>query len=703
MSSKGNNGKTKGMSYVKEAAFDFGGISAGVLDGNVRSANGNDGSQRHARRSLIPPHVRDFIFWDGEGTRGTKKRNQNYSLFGCSTGERVIAPALTTLKCLKFIIDVGKRNPHAFHVGFAFEYDVNMILASLSSKLLRELKDNGSVLYNGYRIEHVPSKWLQVTKYGDTYRGGNKNDKFTVRIADLFGFFQCSFIKACESYIPDDPLMADIATIEAGKAARNAFDYDNIEYITKYWEVEIQLGKKLVERLREMLYSVDLNVTRWHGPGALANYTYKKQGILPHKKLNGEEVRNASRYAYAGGRFELFRLGRHERVYGIDINSAYPAAISRLPSLSEGTWRHVTNPSVIQEFGVYHVRMAGQGVLSKVPAPLFHRDPTHNISYPWITEGWYWSPEIISCKPFWEKAGFEIIEGYEYVDWSTRPFGFVRDMYDERKRLKAEGNGAEKALKLALNSLYGKMAQRVGWERTGRPPTWHQLEWAGYVTSATRAKLFAVMARIPWDHLIAVETDGIYTTYDPRKLGIQDSKALGEWETTQYDEMMYVQSGVYFARNGDDWIGKYRGLDKGTLDENVITDYLHTLTPNPTKENPWPPIVGPTTRFIGYPFAIQREDSNRGPMKVHHCVWEKTQRELSTGREGKRRHVPKLCEACQQGATAYEKPHDLIIQSNSTKVMHSEMHSIPWENKDNGATAEWREYAQSQEGLIIYG
>lgn len=709
--SSGRSYERKGSAYKKTTGFDW--TAADISSVAVQPVNGSgqNGTRRHAGQSLVPPRDRLFIAWDGEGTNPTGSRNQNYSLFGCSTGEKVIAQNLSTLQCLKLVIDVGRKNPNAFHIGFAFEYDTNMILRSLSAKKFAELKENGSILYNGYRVEHVSGKWIQVTKYGPTYREGKQNDKFTVRIADIFGFFQCSFVQACESYIPDHPLMAQLSIIVEGKAKRNQFDFKNIDYIKAYWEVEIQLLKALVDRLREMLYSVDLKITRWHGPGAIANYTYKKQGILPHKSLTPEAVRNAARYGYAGGRFELYRLGRHERVYGIDINSAYPAAISKLPSLSEGTWKYVTNPSTIQEFGIYHVRLKGMGLLAKQPSPLFHRDPAHNISYPWLTEGWYWSPEIISCKPYWEKAGFEIVEGYEYVDWSTRPFGFVRDMYEERRRLKAEGNGAEKALKLALNSLYGKMAQRVGWERTGRPPTWHQLEWAGYVTSATRAKLFAVMARIPWEHLIAVETDGIYTTYDPSKLGIRDSKILGQWETTEYDEMMYVQSGVYFARgehlitekNPEGWTGKYRGLDKGTLDESVIRDYLWSLHPNPDKENPWPDITGPTTRFIGYPYALQREASNQGPMKVHHARWETMPRDLSTGQQGKRRHTAKLCAACKAGANGYEMPHDLVIQSNSIKAQHSTMHSIPWENKDNGATAEWREYAQAQEGLIIYG
>lgn len=654
----------------------------------------------HARQSTKTPLQRRFIAWDGEGAKSPGVRQQDYVLFGCSTGDRIKSKSLRTIEMLEFIIRIGKKYPTAFHIGFAFDYDTNMILRNLPPHKLRILRDKGSVLISNYRIEHVSSKWLQVTQYGPNHPE-NPNDKYTVRIADIFGFFQCSFVKACKSYIPDHPLMAQLSKIEEGKAERNNFTYDRIDYIESYWETEIALLQALVERLREMLYGVDLKITRWHGPGAIANHVYKRQGIAGHKALTPEPVREAARYGYAGGRFELYRLGRHVDVYGIDINSAYPAAISGLPSLSEGEWRHVVNPDSVAEFGIYHVRLTGFGGPVKKPSPLFHRDHAHNISYPWLVEGWYWSPEIKVSWGMQGKGGFEIVEGYEYVGWNSRPFEFARDMYEQRRVLKANGDGGQMALKLTLNSLYGKMAQRVGWERNGGPPTWHQLEWAGFVTSATRAKLYSVISRIPWDHLIAVETDGIYTTLDPQSLGITDSKELGGWEVSKYDEMLYVQSGVYFYRQGDKWTGKYRGLDQGTLTADSMVEYTKSLFPNPSMENAWPLITGPTTRFIGYKAALHRQEHSRGPMKSHHCVWETSPREISPGEVGKRVHSPKMCAACRAGATAYEMPHDLVIRSRAVGNPKSEMHSIPWEDKDNGATAEWRQVAKEREDMLV--
>lgn len=672
------------------------------------------GEGRHARMPTILPEDRPFVVWDGEGVRNKDNPSgpQDYALFGyhCDGDtDWIESESLSLKRCLAFIVAVGKRYRNAFHVWFAGDYDTNMILKEMSVRQFEMLKDKGSVLIDEYRIEHVYGKWMQVTKYGPTYnRGkGNRNDKFTVRIADIFGFFQTSFVKACKSYIPHDPLMSELETIEEGKAERNKFTFARIEYIRNYWKTEIRLLHSLVTRLREMLYRVGLTITRWHGPGAIANFVYKSHGIARHKALTPPEVREAARYAYSAGRFELYHIGRFECVHGIDLNSAYPFAISKLPSLSEGNWRHVDHPTSIVEFGVYHVRLNGfAGPISR-PGPLFHRDMAHNITYPWKLEGWYWSPEIIATLRALKVSkrndrGFEIIEGYEYTGWHTRPFAFVKDMYAHRQELKARGDGGQIALKLALNSLYGKMAQRVGWERNGKPPTWHQLEWAGWVTSYTRAMLYGVMAQIPYEKLIAVETDGIYTTMDPADLGIRNSKALGGWEVTEYKEMLYVQSGVYAARTTDGWNEKYRGLDSGSLPASSFIDYLYSLRPSPTKDDAWPLLIGPTTRFIGYRSALHRQSESKGNMKRHHCRWETVDREISPGEVGKRVHSPKLCTTCREGlCNAYEKPHDLVIKSRTMLEPHSTMHSIPWEDNDNADTAEWRLYAAAHSDELI--
>jgi DNA polymerase type B, organellar and viral len=655
----------------------------------MKAYHNGQGSTRNPKIALEDKRI---IIWDGEGADDdSKKRNpQNYVLFGCFTGSdhhRIDAATLSTGQCLEFIIAIGKKYPGAIHMGFGFDYDSNMILKNLSARTFRKLRAKNSVVIDKYRIEHIPGKWLAITEYGRKYKEGDKNDKFTVRIFDIFGFFQTSLVKALKKYVPDDSRMAAyLPTIEAGKDNRGTFRYENLEEIEEYWRVENELLHALAIRLRDMLYDprVNLRINKWHGPGALASHVYRQNGIQNHKADCGEQVYDASRYAYAGGRFELYRAGRHNQAYGLDINSAYPYGISQLPSLIEGRWDYVQNPRRIVEFGVYKVRMKGWPI-ARDAAPLFHRDKMGNISFPWRTEGWYWSPEVKTMVQTMPGGGsvVEIIEGWEYTGWETRPFQFVTDLYAQRRRMKDAGIGAEYAIKLALNSLYGKMAQRAGWERKHAAPMWHQLEWAGWVTSYCRAMLYEQIHKIPWDKLIAVETDGIYTTLNPNELGITDSKELGGWEITEFDEMVYLQSGVYAKRQGSNWTSKYRGLDQGSISCEAIINQSKLLGPNME----WSPLVGKTTRFVGYRAALHREDSHRGPFKVHHCVWEKDDKEITSGVSGKRIHSSKLCDACIAGANSYDMPHDLVIRSRSMLDIKSQRHDIPWLDEDS---SEWR-------------
>lgn len=633
------------------------------------------------------PAEREFIFWDGEGARSAlRPGRQNYVLFGNSEGEYISDVELHTQQMLAFIIEQGRKYPHAFHVGFAFDYDVNMILRNMTPSQFLTLRKKGSVLYGDYRIEHIPHKWFQVSWYGPSYPE-NRRDRVTVKIADMFGFFQCSFLKAIKLYLKDDPILNAIAIIERGKAERNNFTYDQIDFIKDYWTTEGEAGRLLANQLREYLYDVGLTVKQWYGPGVLANWGYRKHKIDIHKREPIPEVYDAARYAYAGGRFERFQIGRFHNGWGLDINSAYPYAISQLPSLTEGVWSHVqsTSPDKIVEFGVYHVKMRGAPVSSKV-SPLFHRDKAGNISFPFITDGWYWSPEVATLRG---NPDVEIVEGWEYTGWESRPFDFVAEMYAYRRELKRLGIGSEKAIKLFLNSLYGKMAQRVGWERSGGPPTWHQLEWAGWVTSSTRAKLFSVMRRIPRDQLIAVETDGIYTTCDPATLGIEHSVELGGWEISPFDEIRYVQSGMYAKGALGKWETKYRGLDSNSINAYALRRHLQELLPNAAE---WPVLTGPTTRFVGYRQALWRAEMGMGPMKTHLCRWETKDKDLSAGSAGKRVHSARNCVACSQNATAWEHPHQTVIRSNAIFDVQSHKHDIPWLDHDSRA---WREYEEA--------
>lgn len=244
---------------------------------------------------------RRFIAWDGEGITRRAGRAQDYVLFGCSAGYSIQGRSLSTVDCLELMISAEADNPDAYHVGFAFNYDVNMILKDVPRARLERLRNKKRIRWLDYAIEWYPSKWFQVSK-------GPKAARVTCRIWDVWGFFQSSFVAALSSYLGE---REEIAQIEAGKLRRGSFDDSEIGFIESYWRLELDLLVLLVSRLRTYLYSAGLYVTQWHGPGAIASYAFRQHSITSAMGVCPDAVNDAAQYAYAGGRFELFCIGRY--------------------------------------------------------------------------------------------------------------------------------------------------------------------------------------------------------------------------------------------------------------------------------------------------------------------------------------------------------------------------------------------------------
>lgn len=652
----------------------------------------NRGNGRRTRNSKL--ETRQVIAWDGEGmSLSGDDKPQHFVVFGCSVESEspLIGKDLQSGEILKYICDVGARFPSAVHIGYGFRYDANMIIRHLPVRCLMELKETGVTYYDyqsgHYRIHWLPGKRLQITRR----HGKRQHDKVTVTIDDILPFFASNFIKATESILADELTEEDREVIAHGKGERGSNTWEDLPEVLRYWRAEIRLMQRLMERFRDVMYASGFMLRDWYGPGALSSFIIRQEGLRGHF-VNGppelpRDVHTASKHAYAGGRFELYRLGRFTGpVYSLDINSAYPFAISQAPSLGEGQgyWSHVENPTEISYFGVYRIRFHAPRAspFEPRPMPLFHRDFRGNITFPNVVHGWYWSPEassVFGCE------GVEICEGWEWIskDTDLRPFAFLQDMYRQRQEL-GKSNILSMPYKLGPNSLYGKLAQRVGFTTDAKgahhPPRSHCLPLAGWVTSYTRAMLYNIMRQVPWDQLIAVETDGIYMQCDPATLeGITIGDGLGEWDAKIYDELLYLQSGIYHRRKDDEWLSpKSRGLDVASVGLPIVREYLSKCS------NTFPPLtVTMRPRFVGLTSAVV----GSAPVKVRHCKWEAGERMLEPGGKGKRVHIPQVCPACRAGLNAYDAPHQLYVRSRSDGSM-SFPHYLPWEKGQQYVDAE---------------
>lgn len=651
-----------------------------------------------------PIEERTVIAWDMEGmSLSGQSKPQHPVIFGCSEEpEKVlVSQRLSSLEMLEYIVSVGSRNPFAIHVGYGFRYDANMILQDMPEKYITRLWKMGEARFGRWYIRWVPGKMMTISRRGEKWHPTrNKKDKVSVTIYDYSSFFGGSkFIDSAEQILRDTLSEKDKETIAHGKDARGNNTWKDLDEVLYYWAAEIQLIRRTFEAFRDVMCKAGFPLKEWYGPGALANFINARHSIRP--KLRGvqttggilpDAVHEASKRAFSGGRFELFQAGRTiGPVHAVDINSAYPYALTMIPSFADGEWVRVENPTHIERFGVYRIAYHAPNAspFESRPMPLFWRDNLGLISFPNRVQGWYMSPE---ARMVMGMPGVKVSEGWVWQSQDSEfPWKFLGEMYRTRQRL-GKSNLLSIPFKLGPNSLYGKYAQTVGWDRKKMlPPKSHALPVAAWITSFTRAKLWSVIRQMP-ERVIAVETDSVFFTGEMPDIQIGDE--LGQWSHKEYEELVYIQSGMYHSKQEGEWTGtKSRGLSKTEYPLPAARKYLQSLEPG----SEWPSLSLRTKpRFIGAGAAL----NSAAPFKTQHCAWIPQTRELTLGETGKRRHAPAICKACNDGATPWDAPHRLVIGTRSDGETLSFPRRLPWESNHTSAVEEIRRLEMLEAEMI---
>ncbi len=674
-------------------------VSAEAIERDRRSARSryhrNRGHNQKVQKAYRDRTLeeRSFIGWDGEGydafvvsSDGTITAQHRYMLFGCSDGDVITGIDLGTQECLDLILQVEARNPDVYHVGFSFEYDVNMILKDLPWNMLAVLKLLGKVKWKGYRLQHVPHKTFTVSHNGTT-----------ATIYDAFGYFHSRYTTALEKYGFGGT--DKYRRIVAGKARRGHFTYADMQEVKAYWSDEISLFPDLMECVRVAAYDGGFRITKWHGPGALAAYAIQYNGVRryrsranPRKPPRG--LAAAIRAAYAGGRFQAWQCGEYDGdVYTLDKNSAYVHAIAQLPRLDNGKWSRqdptaIKSPEDIARFGLYRIAFNGdpnrtdrkaRGIgIPDRPYPLFHRAANGGLSWPAKVEGWYWSPE---ARLVAGSNSAKFLECYVYQDDGTYPFRWVNDSYETRRKLKEPEHysPAEKAYKWALAAIYGAFARRVGWDRKRKvAPSTHELSWAGYITSHCRAAIYDVAAYAASKQgLISVDTDGVTATVPFPEWLVSEGfgDGLGQWKQEHFTGLLYWQNGIYWLRDkNDEWTeAKTRGIPKGQISRELAIQAL-AVADYQNEPNSPAIITLPKTRFIGYRQALNAQH------RRWRC-WETTPYSILFGGTGKGVHIPGFCAACrpERHAWAVENGQIMhVITHLPPRDIVSVEHRLPW-------------------------
>jgi hypothetical protein len=548
------------------------------------------------------------VMWDGEGVR-REDGSQDYVLLRNSNGLELTMPDLSHLDTgtifRTMLLNRGDAN--TLNICYGGSYDATMTLRSLSDmKKVPLLEKNGkewskgvsttgegiiTTIYYGNKERRPPTPFIlgkhaytviyihrkefilsMLGRFDDAGKYIEFDEPLTFTLWDIQGCYGGTFVSALEDF-----KIVDTTAIERMKSLRNEFTIERLAEISTYCLEECRWGARLYRTTLDYCVKVGIAPTRHDGGGAYAAALLQKEGVTEHLPPRKETVKSqdaitAIRTAFFGGRIELARLGRMVNVNEYDIHSAYPAQMVDLPSMiGEWSFHTGTPPSPCPPGGrrLFHIKWNFYPTHHFYPLP--YRSVDQEVMFPAVGEGWIWDVEyeasLVWCER-WKDDVPEVLEYFDYMPRNTevKPFAFMSERYDQRQKAKKAKEGFQLVLKICMNSSYGKTAQQKGGTapdfskgaKLKLPPFFDQT-WAGLITAGTRAELVkaACLLENPLD-LVAFATDAIFTL---SPIPVHETKSdLGTWERKIYEETIFVQAGVRYTRQGEEWTAKTRGF-----------------------------------------------------------------------------------------------------------------------------------------------
>lgn len=616
--------------------------------------------------------VREFVAWDGKPVRMEPDSEPVYTLLGNSDGAILLRPDIGTKDALEFLLN--NVRPDTYNVGYYFDQDVNYILRDLPAHHLAVLTTLKHVTWNGYYIEHIPRKKFEI-RHEETGR--------KIRIEDVFDFFLCRFGEACVRWGICDESTGD--KVDAGKQAGTSRSFHEIDEVLEEWELEIGLAAELMEEVKREVHDAGFAIHRWYGPSSISSWLLAKHKVSRARAATPPDILGPALIAYSGGWFDRPKTGYYDgTVYKADINSAFAAAMAKVPNLQNGEWEYIENPSPeiarSVRFGLFHIRLgfgnraeAFNSLINRagVPQPLFLRDKAGATVHPPIVDGWYWNPEAATVAGH---PDVEFLGAWIFHDDGTYPLAFINEVY--RARLLVKDKPVEKLIKWSLAAIWGRAAQHAGWNRrTNQPPPGFQIEWAGWATSYIRAKVFRIAVQVGRaGGLISIDADGILSTVPfPRGIGASDK--LGDWRLSTYSGILYVGNGIYWGRddNGEWKEPKFRGTPKELRrDISTVWEMLeHGDTVLHLVRN----------SFVGY-----------GQIRLRGIAdwrkWVSIPYDVVLDASKYRQHVPRYCRLCRESGGSVpltEGLHDMAMVPCRDVVSHPA--PLPWaKDKDSLTT-----------------
>jgi len=350
--------------------------------------------------------------------------------------------------------------------------------------------------------------------------------------------------------------------------------------------------KRILEKYRDYL-KIKLNSEIKLTLASTALFTFRKN-FMEKKKFEKQNfaVMNKIYNGYYGGRTEIYRF-RGENLYYYDINSMYPyCATMDLPTPFKKPYiSSKLKDSYIDKYclfidGIFDVQ---EDYITQLPY-------RHNkkIYFPFgKISGTYALPDL---KISLENNNIKIVKINEVIIYEKSDIlkGYMLKLYNIRK--KCNDKTEKYILKILLNSLYGKFAQRINkssiiinpehkriieekliildeirdiYVKQGKiyTPDFIQPQLSAYITSLARELLYKEMLKIQ-EHIYYCDTDSIFTD-----IKIKTSNEIGffKLEKTIKNANFYLPKLYKLITIEDEEIEKTKGFgkEKGLFDRLI--------------------------------------------------------------------------------------------------------------------------------------
>lgn len=470
----------------------------------------------------------------------TETENGNIFLISGSDGN-YLDDMITFENVAKFLLGYEGNWIFFYNLG----YDAECILKLLPEQILRSYKWKKELRFShlGYKIHYIDRKKLTISK-----------GHHSVNCYDIAQYYENKSLPQAYSENIAKSLDPQYLSMKKKRDTFSLYYYSRHKNeVRDYCVSDCILTKELAENWIKTFYDTfGFYPVNWISSGYLAEKVLINNDIfVPKFNEISYEVQELARQSFYGGRFELIQRGFIGECYLYDINSAYPFALTTLLDITNGKWIRTNKIHPKAKIGFFFILAEIADAVKISPFPFRKKNGT--ICYPCGKFKTFVTLDELNMVDD-PRIKYIILESYQFIPNKNcdYPFKkFIEDQYSRRMKLQQEKNQLERAIKIILNSIYGKTAQKTN--RT--MGNLFNPVIAAYITGFARSQLYKFVKSYNIENeTVAFATDSIAVR---KKIPNLHSDKLGEMKLDKEGFDVIFLSNGFYRFNG---VWKKRGV-----------------------------------------------------------------------------------------------------------------------------------------------